>query len=210
MKGISPWNKKELFNLRHAVLQNVIEWIFGVVKQKWWILQLPPEYKMEIQVHILAALCAIHNLLWNLCLSMTSPTFSFLLTLTMSPSTSSSPLRTNIGLYPHLSPTPRSLRQNPIPIIDALLCFTSFVSDLLHSSTGPLVHWFPFLSHMFSSLDSAAALHSLHSTSSLFCFSFCLSLLQSLVSTLSYDSSLSLYDPLFPFLLGLCTPLYSI
>ena len=66
MKGISPRDKKELFNLRHAVLWNIIEQIFGVVKQKWQILQLPPEYKMEIQVRILAALCAIHNFIQDL------------------------------------------------------------------------------------------------------------------------------------------------
>ena len=98
----------------------------------------------------------------------------------------------------------------PLPNIDVLLCFTFLVSDPLCSSTSPSVRWFPFLSHMLSSLDSAAAPHSLCSTSSSFHFPFHLSLLQSLVDTLSYDFSFSLYDSLFLFLLGPCTPLYSI
>lgn len=66
MKGISPRDKKELFNLHHAVLWNIIERIFGVLKRKWRILQLPPEYKMEIQARIPAALCAIHNFIQDL------------------------------------------------------------------------------------------------------------------------------------------------
>ena len=36
------------------------------MKQKWYIVQLPPEYKMEVQAHIPAALCAIHNFIQNL------------------------------------------------------------------------------------------------------------------------------------------------
>ncbi|KAF9221223.1 hypothetical protein BS17DRAFT_711872, partial [Gyrodon lividus] len=38
-----------------------IEHIFGVLKQKWHILQLPLEYSMDIQTRMPAALCAIHN-----------------------------------------------------------------------------------------------------------------------------------------------------
>ncbi|KDQ55058.1 hypothetical protein JAAARDRAFT_134355, partial [Jaapia argillacea MUCL 33604] len=41
--------------------QNVIERIFGVMKWQWRILVLPPEYGMDIQTRIPAALCAIHN-----------------------------------------------------------------------------------------------------------------------------------------------------
>ena len=57
----SPQNAKELFNLRHSVLCNIIKHIFGVLKHQWWILQIPPEYDMDIQAHIPAALCALHN-----------------------------------------------------------------------------------------------------------------------------------------------------
>ena len=151
------------------------------------------------------------HLLRNSSNSMISPTFSSLPTPShISPLTNSSLHWTNTGTFPDSSPMPCSLRWNPVPIIDVLLCFTLLVLDLSRSSTGPLVCWFPFLSCMFSSLDSTAAPHSLHSTGSSFRFSFRLSLLQLLVDTLSYDFSLSLYDILFPFLLGLCASLYSI
>ena len=56
-----PKNKEELFNLRHASARNVIERIFGVLKGHFWILLLAPEYSLEIQARIPAALCAIHN-----------------------------------------------------------------------------------------------------------------------------------------------------
>jgi hypothetical protein len=39
----------------------VIECIFGVMKCQWCILQIPPEYSMEIQACIPLALCALHN-----------------------------------------------------------------------------------------------------------------------------------------------------
>jgi hypothetical protein len=50
-----------LFNLRHASLRNAIEHIFGVLKQRFRILLIAPEYNLEIQARIPAALCAIHN-----------------------------------------------------------------------------------------------------------------------------------------------------
>jgi hypothetical protein len=40
---------------------NVIERIFGVVKRRFQILLLAPEYNLEIQARIPAALCVIHN-----------------------------------------------------------------------------------------------------------------------------------------------------
>ena len=54
-------NKCELFNLRHASARNVIEQIFGVLKRRFRILLLAPEYSLEIQARIPAALCALHN-----------------------------------------------------------------------------------------------------------------------------------------------------
>jgi hypothetical protein len=54
-------NKEELFNLRHSSARNVIERIFGVLKQCFRILLVAPEYSLEIQARIPAALCAIHN-----------------------------------------------------------------------------------------------------------------------------------------------------
>ncbi|SRR6266576_3813981 len=58
---ISPKNAQELFNLWHAQARNVIERIFGVLKRHFRILLLSPEYNMEIQACIPAALAAIHN-----------------------------------------------------------------------------------------------------------------------------------------------------
>ena len=40
---------------------NAIEHIFGVLKWCFWILLIAPEYNLEIQARIPAALCAIHN-----------------------------------------------------------------------------------------------------------------------------------------------------
>ena len=57
----SPRNAKELFNQRHASARNVVERIFGILKQCFRILQLPPEYAMEIQSLIPPALAALHN-----------------------------------------------------------------------------------------------------------------------------------------------------
>ena len=53
--------KEELLNLCHAQLRNVIEHIFGVIKQKFQILLLAPEYDLDIQARLPAALCALHN-----------------------------------------------------------------------------------------------------------------------------------------------------
>jgi hypothetical protein len=56
-----PANKEELFNLRHAQARNVIEHIFGVLKRRFRILIIPPEYSVKVQAQIPSALCAIHN-----------------------------------------------------------------------------------------------------------------------------------------------------
>jgi hypothetical protein len=41
--------------------RNVIEHIFGILKRRFRILQLAPEYSLDIQARIPTALCAIHN-----------------------------------------------------------------------------------------------------------------------------------------------------
>jgi len=56
-----PENPKELFNLRHASLRNVIERIFGVLKRKYQVLRTPSEYSMDTQTRLILACCAIHN-----------------------------------------------------------------------------------------------------------------------------------------------------
>ena len=61
MAGKKPENSKELFNLRHASLRNVIERIFGVVKRKYQILRTPSEYSIDTQTRIIISCTALHN-----------------------------------------------------------------------------------------------------------------------------------------------------
>jgi hypothetical protein len=42
-------------------LRNVVERIFGVIKNRWAILTRPPEYDMDIQARVPAAMAALHN-----------------------------------------------------------------------------------------------------------------------------------------------------
>jgi hypothetical protein len=56
-----PANSKELFNLRHASLRNVVERIFGVLKNKYKILRTAPEYSIDTQTRIVLACTALHN-----------------------------------------------------------------------------------------------------------------------------------------------------
>lgn len=61
MCATRPKDKKELFNLQHSSLQNVIEHIFGILKHHFCILLIGPEYDFEIQARIPAALATLHN-----------------------------------------------------------------------------------------------------------------------------------------------------
>ena len=57
-----PANSKELFNLRHASLRNVIERIFGILKRCFRILLcVSPELPKEAQAKLIPALCCLHN-----------------------------------------------------------------------------------------------------------------------------------------------------
>jgi len=56
-----PANKEELFNLRHSSAQNAIERIFSVLKRRFRILLLAPEFDLDTQACIPSALCALHN-----------------------------------------------------------------------------------------------------------------------------------------------------
>ncbi|KAG9446580.1 hypothetical protein H6P81_012708 [Aristolochia fimbriata] len=62
-----PQNPKELFNLRHASLRNVIERIFGILKSRFVILQTPPPFSYPVQVKIVLACCILHNYLRKEC-----------------------------------------------------------------------------------------------------------------------------------------------
>lgn len=63
LAGQTPQNAKELFNLRHASLRNVIERIFGVVKRKFKILNTGSEYSIDTQTHLITALTGLANFL---------------------------------------------------------------------------------------------------------------------------------------------------
>jgi hypothetical protein len=57
-----PENAKELFNLRHSSLRNVIERIFGVLKRQWKILGGKGcEYSIDTQVDLFCALIGLYN-----------------------------------------------------------------------------------------------------------------------------------------------------
>jgi hypothetical protein len=61
LAGKKPENLKELFNLWHASLRNVIERIFGVLKRKYQILRTLLEYSMDTQTRIILACCTLYN-----------------------------------------------------------------------------------------------------------------------------------------------------
>jgi hypothetical protein len=58
-----PQNKEELFNLRYSRLWNIVKRIFGVMKRRFKILTLPRAFKLSAQAQVIAALCALHNIL---------------------------------------------------------------------------------------------------------------------------------------------------
>ena len=60
-----PINAKELFNLQHAMAQNIIERIFGILKQWFHILITLLEIDMSLQVKAPATLTTIHNFIWE-------------------------------------------------------------------------------------------------------------------------------------------------
>lgn len=66
LSSLKPETSKELFNLRHASLRNVIERIFGVLKRKYRILQTPSEYSIETQTRIIVACTGLHNYVRNI------------------------------------------------------------------------------------------------------------------------------------------------
>jgi len=55
-----PENAKELFNLRHSSLRNVIERIFGILKRQWQILGGHGcEYSIGTQIDLFCALLGL-------------------------------------------------------------------------------------------------------------------------------------------------------
>ena len=53
----------DYFNLRHAQLRSVVERAINLLKQRFRILTTAPEYELNVQVRIPAALCCIHNII---------------------------------------------------------------------------------------------------------------------------------------------------
>ena len=56
-----PQNPKELFNLRHAELRNVVERIIGIFKKRFKIIREANFYPIDVQAKLVTALCALHN-----------------------------------------------------------------------------------------------------------------------------------------------------
>ncbi|XP_059656218.1 uncharacterized protein LOC132303127 isoform X2 [Cornus florida] len=56
-----PRSAKELFNHRHSSLRNAIQKSFDVLKARFPILKLAPQYGFHIQRDIVIAACVIHN-----------------------------------------------------------------------------------------------------------------------------------------------------
>ena len=57
-----PENARELFNLRHSSLRNVVKRIFGVLKRQWQILGGKGcEYSINTQVDLFCALVGLYN-----------------------------------------------------------------------------------------------------------------------------------------------------
>jgi len=54
---------QELFNLRHASAWNIVERIFGILKNRFGILQHNPSLTSKVQAHLPAALAALHNII---------------------------------------------------------------------------------------------------------------------------------------------------
>ena len=61
LSGRWPTSKKELYNYRHSSLWMVIELSFGVLKARFPILNLMPNFKQTRQRYVIVVCCALHN-----------------------------------------------------------------------------------------------------------------------------------------------------
>ncbi|XP_042514202.1 putative nuclease HARBI1 [Macadamia integrifolia] len=59
--NVSPADKKELFNLCHSILHNMIERAFGLLKSRFKILKTQPKYPFKTQARIIQACVMIYN-----------------------------------------------------------------------------------------------------------------------------------------------------
>jgi hypothetical protein len=53
---------EEKFNFHHSSLRNVVEWAFGLLKSRWYVLRGLPMYERSRQVKIVITCFALHNL----------------------------------------------------------------------------------------------------------------------------------------------------
>ncbi|CAH9117738.1 unnamed protein product [Cuscuta epithymum] len=65
--GRHPGNERELFNLRHASLRNVVERIFGIFKSRFAIFKSAPPFPFKTQAELVLACAGVHNYLRKEC-----------------------------------------------------------------------------------------------------------------------------------------------
>ncbi|KAH6818771.1 nuclease HARBI1-like protein [Perilla frutescens var. frutescens] len=68
-QGHQPRNVRELFNLRHASLRNVIKRTFGVFKSRFTIFKMAPPFTFQTQAELVLACASLHNFLRKECRS---------------------------------------------------------------------------------------------------------------------------------------------
>ncbi len=61
-----PTTPKELFNLRHSSLRNVIERSFGILKKRFPILKLGCHYPLSKQIQMFPAMALLTNYIWTM------------------------------------------------------------------------------------------------------------------------------------------------
>lgn len=59
----APRNAQELYNLRHAMLRNIIERIFGVMKLRSKVMEHMPRLKLDHQFSLVVACAVLHNII---------------------------------------------------------------------------------------------------------------------------------------------------
>jgi hypothetical protein len=59
--GERPQNMRELFNLRHSSLRNVIERTYGVAEKRFPLLNYMSQYPYEMQIKLIYSCFALHN-----------------------------------------------------------------------------------------------------------------------------------------------------
>ena len=58
---LKPENKKELFNLRHSQLRNIVERIFNILKRRFLSINSGAEFDISTQIQTQFDLTALHN-----------------------------------------------------------------------------------------------------------------------------------------------------